>query len=211
MTSWMLVFSQCLQYLVNKLRFLFTISTWLSNVHTWALFFLRHLANMSCMVPFWASTDSGSVPIWGPRLKPRHQEEVVYILNDSCSHFTQRLFPPKVPQPTQDYYLLCEQYIEYHSYLLYITFIRTFTSLFTCLVHVFISSDLPGRLAAHGFLCPLQEQFWSWTCVQVFRSCIPSSVRVNKHHTADSTDKGAKDLLYYHHRHSGIDVTNIST
>jgi hypothetical protein len=46
---------------------------------------------MSCMVPFWASTDSGSVPIWGPRPKPRRPEEIVYILNDSCSHFTQRL------------------------------------------------------------------------------------------------------------------------
>jgi hypothetical protein len=38
-------------------------------------------------------------PIWGPHPKPRHQEEVVYSLNDdSCSHFTQRLFPPKLPQ-----------------------------------------------------------------------------------------------------------------
>jgi hypothetical protein len=59
---------------------------------------LRHLANMSCIVPFWASTDSGSVPIWGLHSKPRRPEEVVYILSDSCSHFTQHLFPPKVPQ-----------------------------------------------------------------------------------------------------------------
>jgi hypothetical protein len=63
------------------------------------MFFLRHLTNMSFMVPFWASTGSGSVPIWGgPHPKPHHPEEVVYSLNDSCSHFTQRLFPPKVPQ-----------------------------------------------------------------------------------------------------------------
>jgi hypothetical protein len=63
------------------------------------MFFLRHLVNMSFMFPFWASTGSGSVPIWeGPRPKPRHPEDVVYSLNDSCSHFTQRLFPPKVPQ-----------------------------------------------------------------------------------------------------------------
>jgi hypothetical protein len=71
----------------------------LSNVHTWAMYFLRHLANMSFMVPLQASTGSGSLPIWGgPRLKPRHPEEVVYSLNDSCSHFTQRLFPPILPQ-----------------------------------------------------------------------------------------------------------------
>ncbi len=70
----------------------------LSNVHTWASFFLRHLANMSFMVPFWASTDSGSVSILGsPHLKPGCQEEVVYCPNDSCLHFTQRLFPPNFP------------------------------------------------------------------------------------------------------------------
>jgi hypothetical protein len=34
----------------------------------------------------------------GPRPKPRRPEEVVYSLNDSCSHFTQRLFPLKLPQ-----------------------------------------------------------------------------------------------------------------
>ncbi len=39
-----------------------------SNVLTSASFFLRHLANTSFIVPFWASTDSGSVPIsWSPR------------------------------------------------------------------------------------------------------------------------------------------------
>jgi hypothetical protein len=37
-------------------------------------------------------------PIWGPRPKPRRPEEVVNSPNDSCSHFTQRLFPPKLPQ-----------------------------------------------------------------------------------------------------------------
>jgi hypothetical protein len=112
---------------------------------------------MSSIVPFWASTDSGSVPIWDFP-KPRRPEEIVNILNDSCSHFTQRLFPPKVPQHTHGYFLLyfllCIQYIEYHSYLLYITFARTFTSLFTCPAHNFISSDLPGRLSARGFLSP---------------------------------------------------------
>ncbi len=65
---------------------------YLSNVHTWAIFFLRHLVNMSSMVPSWASTDSGFVPNLGPCPKPCRPEEVVYIRNDSCSHFTKHLF-----------------------------------------------------------------------------------------------------------------------
>jgi hypothetical protein len=36
-----------------------------NNVHTWSSVFLRHLASTSFMVPFWAYTDSGSVPISG--------------------------------------------------------------------------------------------------------------------------------------------------
>jgi hypothetical protein len=36
-------------------------------------------------------------PHLGPRLKPRRPGEVVYSPNDSCSHFTQRLFPLYVP------------------------------------------------------------------------------------------------------------------
>ncbi len=80
------------------IKFLFKLAHYLNNVHTWAIFFLRHLANMSSMFPFWASTDSGFVPNLGPRPKPRHPEEVVYSPKDSCSNFTQRLFPQKLPQ-----------------------------------------------------------------------------------------------------------------
>jgi hypothetical protein len=36
-------------------------------------------------------------PIWGLRLQTRRPEKVVFIPNDSCSHFTQRLFPPRLP------------------------------------------------------------------------------------------------------------------
>ncbi len=147
--------------MASKLKFLFMISTWLSNVHTWAIFFLWHLANMSCMVPFWASTDSGSVPIWGPLPKPSRPEEVVFILNDSCSHFTQHLFPLRVPQHTQRLFLTAHTYIGYHSYKIHITFIRTFTSLFTRLARDFTSSDLPGRLAARELLCSLHLGLWN--------------------------------------------------
>ncbi len=75
----------------NKLRFLFTISTWLSNVHTLAMFFLWHLVNMSCMVPFWASTDSGSVPIWGPRPKPRLRRRL-FIFLVTAAHILPNVF-----------------------------------------------------------------------------------------------------------------------
>jgi hypothetical protein len=131
------------------------------HVHTiWAMYilglcsFLRHIANMSFMVPFWASTDSGSVPIWGPRPKLRYLEKIVYSPNDSCSHFT-HLFPPNVPHQHTEIISYTTQ--KYHSYLLYITFIRTFTSfIITRLLHTFNSSDLHGRLAALGSLCPIQ-------------------------------------------------------
>ncbi len=44
-------------------------------------------------------------PIWGPRPKPRRPEEVVYSPNDSCSHFTQRLFPPILPHDIHGLFL----------------------------------------------------------------------------------------------------------
>ncbi len=64
----------------NKLKFLFMISTPLSNVHNWAIFFLKHLANMSCMVPFWASTDYGSVLIWGARVRSHAVRRRLFIV-----------------------------------------------------------------------------------------------------------------------------------
>ncbi len=94
-------------------------STLFDNVHTRAISFLRHLANMSSMVPFWASTDSVFVPNWGPRPKPRHPEEVVYIPNDSCSHFT-NVFPSETSSATCMYCLLRYTHI-IHTYY---TFIR---------------------------------------------------------------------------------------
>ncbi len=88
-----------------RLRILFYTQTLLCNVHTWVISFLRQLANMSSMVPFWASTDSGFVPIRGPRPKPRHPEEVVYSPNDSCSHFTQHLSLWNFLAPYTNYFL----------------------------------------------------------------------------------------------------------
>jgi hypothetical protein len=79
-------------------RDLYTV--WACMYCTWAIFFLRHLANMSSMVPLWASTDSGFVPNLGPASEatPSGGGCLLYSLNDSCSHFTQRLFSLKLPQ-----------------------------------------------------------------------------------------------------------------
>ncbi len=56
----------------------------------------------SRIYPAWSPSEHQLTPalspIWGPRPKPSHPEEVVYSPNGSCSHFTQRLFPPKLPQ-----------------------------------------------------------------------------------------------------------------
>jgi hypothetical protein len=74
------------------------LTCYLSYVHTWAISFLRHLANMSSMAPSVHQLTPALSPIWGSRPKPRRPEEVVYSPNDSCSHFTQRLFLLKLPQ-----------------------------------------------------------------------------------------------------------------
>ncbi len=56
----------------------------------------------SRICPAWSPSEHQLAPalspFGGPRPKPRRPEEVVYNPNDSCSHFTQHLFPPKVPQ-----------------------------------------------------------------------------------------------------------------
>jgi hypothetical protein len=93
-------------------------------------------------------------PIWGPRPKPNRPEEVVYSSNDSCSHFTQRLFPPILPQqptctiPYCTFNIIHIYYTSHSRKQLYL--------LFTCHVHSFISSDLHSRPAALGPLCPIQ-------------------------------------------------------
>ncbi len=64
----------------------------LSNVHTLAMFFLRHIANMSFIVPFWASTDSGSVPIWGARVQSHTIRRRLFIVLMTAAHISPNLF-----------------------------------------------------------------------------------------------------------------------
>ncbi len=94
--------------------------------------------------PFEHQLTPALSPIWGPHPKPSRPEEVVYSLNDSCSHFTQRLFPAKLPrQHTCTIFII-------HSpsfILIYITFKQAFRSFYymiKSLFHFFGSSWQAG-------------------------------------------------------------------
>jgi hypothetical protein len=113
---------------------------------------------ISRICPAWSPSEHQLAPalspILGPCLKPRRPEEVVYSLNDSCSHFTQRLFPPKLPQQhtwTVSYntFNIIHTYQTSHSH-------KLLSLLFTWRFHSFISSGPRGRPAALSLLCPLQ-------------------------------------------------------
>jgi hypothetical protein len=73
---------------------------------------------MSFMVPFWPCTDSGPAPLQGGCVRSHAcPEEDVYSLNDSCSYFSQHLFPPSVShQRTVNISLYTKQW---HTFLLY--------------------------------------------------------------------------------------------
>jgi hypothetical protein len=87
-----------------------------------------------------------------PRPKPCHPEEVVYSLNDSCSHFTQRLFPPIVPQqhtetiPTVHNNIIHAYYTS-HSYThLHLLFLHVLFK--TSLLRIFMAGWLPSAPCA---------------------------------------------------------------
>ncbi len=111
----------------------------------------------SRICPAWSPTGHqlapALFPILGPRPKPCRPEEVVYSPNDSCSHFTPRLFPPKL---LSNIHILLLTTHSHHSYLLYVPFIRTIISFIYMTFCSFISSGLRGRPAALSLLCPLQ-------------------------------------------------------
>ncbi len=120
----------------------------LSNVHTWAIFFLRHLANMSCMVPFWAPTGSGFVPFGGARVRSHAVRRRLFIVLMTAAHISPNVFSLRnFLSNIHDLFLTV---LANHTYWLYITFIRTFTSfilhvLFThSLRRVFIAGWLPS-------------------------------------------------------------------
>jgi hypothetical protein len=129
--------------------------TFLGSVRTWAISFLRHLANMSSMVPFWASTDSGFVPNPGPRVRSHTVQRRLFISLMTAAHISPNVF--SLWNFLSNIHLLLSLYIHRNLFLLYITFIRTIYILFIyTTIRFTISVGLHGRPAALGPLCPLQ-------------------------------------------------------
>ncbi len=131
------------------------VAHYLGNVRTWAISVLRHLANMSSMVPFWASTDSGFVPNLGPRVRSHAVWKRLFIFLMTAAHISPNVF--SLRNFLSNIHVLFPLYIHRHSYLLYITFIRAIYIIFIYITFRFtISAALHGRPAALGPLCPLQ-------------------------------------------------------
>jgi hypothetical protein len=130
-------------------------------------------------------------PIWGPRPKPCRPEEVVYSPNDSCSHFTQCLFPPKLPQQHTCTSLHCtftiiHTYYTSHSSKQLHPFIYMISTLSflpsvscVCYTHIYMFSQIfllglptraPGRREKRpqiaGFLRPLNSKAQGRTTLQ---------------------------------------------
>ncbi len=113
--------------------------------------------------PFEHQLTSALSPIWGPGPKPRRPEEDVYSPNGSCSHFTQRLFPPKLPRQHtctifiihSPWFILIIHHIQTNIYIL----LLHDKSLF----HFFGSSWQAGCPRSLGLLCPMH----------LFSSCFP--------------------------------------
>ncbi len=96
------------------------------------------------MVPFWAYTDSGSVPIrGGPVRSHAYLEDAVYSLNDSCSYFTNvfslRVLLTNVQRIS--YYNICRAHIHiiHHIHMYICTYTSHHIHTYTC---IFISSFL---------------------------------------------------------------------
>jgi hypothetical protein len=119
---------------------------------TWAMYILGLSSSWgtSRIHPAWSPCEHQMTPvlspIWGPHPKPRRPEEVevVYSPNDSCSHFTQRFFPPKLPQQHT-----CTIFsIRSSSFILIIHHIQTiFTSFYyETIILLFLQLFMAGRL-----------------------------------------------------------------
>jgi hypothetical protein len=81
------------------------------------MFFLRNLANMSCMVPFWASTGSGFVPIWGARDRSHAVQRRLFILLMTAAHISPDVFSlRKFLSNIQELFLTVQSNIIHTSY-----------------------------------------------------------------------------------------------
>jgi hypothetical protein len=119
----------------------------------WAMYILGLFSSWgtSRICPAWSPSvhqlAPALSPIWGPRPKPRHPVEVVYSPNDSCSHFTQRLFPPKLPQQHTHGLFLTIHSTSFISIIHYI-YTNNYTfylhDIFTLSLRIFIAGWLPS-------------------------------------------------------------------
>ncbi len=94
-------------------------------------------------------------PIWGPCPEPRRPEEVVYSPNESCSHFTQRLFPPKRPHNIHELFLMIHptSFISIIHHIHTINYIFYLHDMFTLsFLQIFIAGRLPSVLVSDTFI-----------------------------------------------------------
>ncbi len=133
----------------------------------WAMYILRLFSSWgtSRICSAWSPSEHQLAPalspIWSPPPKPRHLEEVVYSLNDSCSHFTQRLFLPNFLSNIHGMFLTVHSTsfisiihrIDTHTYIFYLHDIFTLSFL-----RIFMAGRLPS------VVCPIQlgtrQRFW---------------------------------------------------
>jgi hypothetical protein len=126
---------------------------YLSNVHTWAIFFLRHLANMSSMVPSEHQLAPALSPIWA-RVWSHAIRRRLFIFLMTAAHISPNVFSLRNFLSNVHVLSLIMHSI---SFILNIHHIRTgnYILLFTWQVHSFISSVLHSRPAALGLSCPI--------------------------------------------------------
>jgi hypothetical protein len=115
---------------------------YLSNVRTWAISFLCHLANMSSMVPFWASTGSGFVPNLGPASEARVRRRLFIVLM-TAAHISPNVF--SLRNSLSNIHVL---FLKIHSTSSIRIMHHIHTNNYLMTFCSFISSDLYGRPAA---------------------------------------------------------------
>ncbi len=122
----------------------------LSNVNTWAMFFLRYVLHGPLLSIYWLWL----CPHLGARIRSHAIRRRLFIVLMTAAHISPNVFSLRMFLSTyRDYFLqytkmsltLIIHHIHTHIYIFY--FIR--------LIHIFTSSDLHGRLAVLGSLYPI--------------------------------------------------------
>ncbi len=119
---------------------------YLSNVHTCAIFFLRHLANTYVQRgPLLSVNWLRLCPQSGARVRSHGIQRRLFIVLMTAAHDSPNVF--SLRNFLGNIHVLFSLYIHHHSYLLYITFKQAFTSFYymiKSLFHFFGSSWQAG-------------------------------------------------------------------